>query len=81
MWCCEIGTSIPEEDYISGRVFLNTTKVEKKPLIPSVPVSSRRFTLHSKNDEPLSTGPKVYVFLPIILTYRRDSTSKQKTVS
>lgn len=26
MWCCEIGSPIPEEDYTSGRVFLSSTQ-------------------------------------------------------
>lgn len=63
VWCCEIGTPISEDDYISGRVFLNTTKVEKKSVALSAPVSSRRFTLHSTTDQPLSTGPKTYTGL------------------
>lgn len=78
VWCCEIGTPISEDDYISGRVFLNTTKVEKKSVALSAPVSSRRFTLHSTTDQPLSTGPKTYVFLCFSLTYRRDCTSRHQ---
>ena len=26
MWCCEIGSPLPEEDYTSGRVFLPATQ-------------------------------------------------------